>query len=119
MVSCINQILDGATMHQVSRSVFLWRCTVYFAFVYMQYLGPSQQLCNKPYRFQVALSQKQPPLLHCNLHLQLLLLLLLLSSHPLQVSPFLSLPKLLLSLPQLLFLSSLFLLLFLLLLFPV
>lgn len=84
----------------------------------MPYLGPGQQLSNEPYRLQVALSQQQPPLLRGDLHLQLLLLLLLLSPHPLQVPPLLPLPQLLLSLSQPLLFPSLLLLLFLLLLFP-
>lgn len=82
------------------------------------YLGPGQKLSNETDGLQVALSKQQPPLLHGDLHLQLLLLLLLLSPHLLQVPPLLSLPQLQLSLSYPLFLPPLLLLLFLLLLLP-
>lgn len=87
-------------------------------FVYMLYLDPGQQLSNEPYGLQVPLCQQQPPLLHGNLHLQLLLLLLLTSLCPLHVLPLLLLLQLLLSLPQPLLFPPLFLLFFLLLLPP-
>lgn len=75
------------------------------------YLGPGQQLGDEPDGLQVALSQQQPPLLHGDLHLQLLLLLLLLPPQLLQVLPLLPLSQLQLSLPQPLFLLPLLLLL--------
>lgn len=84
-------------------------------FVYVSYLGSGQKLSDEPNRFQVALSQQQAPLLHGDFHLQLLLLLFLLSPHSLQVPPLFSLTQLLFSLPGPLFLPPLLLLLFLLL----
>ena len=99
-------------------SVRMCVCVYVGILVYVSYLGSSQQLSDEPNRFQVALSQQQPPLLHGDLHLQLLLLLFLLSPHSLQVPPLFSLPQLLFSLPDPLLLPPLLLLLFLLPQFP-
>lgn len=86
--------------------------------IFYTYLGSGEQLSNKSQRLQVALSQQQPPLFHGDLHLELLLLLFLLSPHFLEVLPLFFFPQPLLSSSYFLFLPPFLLLLFLLLLLP-